>query len=910
MSLLALYVEPLTLDLAAHLAAADPALQSAIQNCRTSLFGRLPLSVFPSLPVFTHSDVSPLRAHFQAQARLEVIMIVRDEAAVLPQALASIQDLADRVVVMDTGSHDRTVEIARAAGAEVYQASWADDFAAARNQSLDLAQGDWVLVLDADETVAPEAIPLLMAFKAWHLPMRTAFSLTQQHVLSAQRSATAQVLRLFRVNNHLRFTGIIHEQLVCHEPPYYVQVLPLPITLQHTGYLPAALARKRGRLSLLQRSLDQPETTSAYLRFQGVHALLFQQSSPDWDAALPLLRELTERALGWQQQGPQFPEDLTPPLDLCGNYLLAALGQQGQWQEILTWAARLPQGRAYAPFCCMVAQAALELKQWQLAQTWFLAALAPEAISLTQPDAARDLIPLRGLLSCYQAQKQFDWGLALTFLLERLERPGAQPALRAFREDYWQAHHLNEATWLESLDAAIQTALKARQGYEVLKFAWMYLCHHFDPVIWKDAWYGAYLAGEKGLQALLAETGQLLWPTEPLWQTPHNRTDPVPPLWHLLIGPAVQPTRLSVCMIVRNEVTQLADCLRSVLPIADEILIADTGSSDGTQELARQFPVTLWEIPWQDHFAQARNQVVERARGDWILSIDADERLDAASLQVLQQLKHYHFLPLQSYAISCLSVYERPQADVLDAIPRLFPNHPHIRFFGAMHNLLLRTDRPALLPTVHLPQIHIRHGGYRTVQLRQQRAERLPWLARTRKIGAEPNPYFLYHSAYSELYQQSEGNILQARTWLAAAIALTLRYRDQPPVIGWAPAPLQDAILAWVDACERLGEYTAVLAQAEHYRLYCHRREFFWRVARLCCQQGQLELAEQWLSQAQAASQWGDTFPHYPLWVLALEIAARTQQTAEVIAWCQHLWEHDSQPEWQMYLARYLRANR
>lgn len=904
---MALYIEPLTLDLAAHLAASDPVLQIAIQSCRHTIFGDAPLAHF-SLPALSGDALEPLRASFQTSSRLEVIMIVRDEETVLPQALASIRELADRVVIVDTGSQDATVDIARAAGAEVYHHSWSDDFAAARNFSLGLAQGDWVLVLDADEVVVPEALPLLMAFKAWRLPIRTAFSMTQQHVLPAQRSATAQVLRLFRADSDLRFRGPIHEQLVCSEAPYYLQVLSLPVILRHTGYLPAAAARKGGRLELLKRSLAS-HNASAYLRFQWVHALLFQQPSPDWEAALPLLRELTERALLWQMQGPQFPEDLTPPLDLCGNYLLAALGKQGQWQEILTWASRLPQGRAYAPFCCMVAQAALELKQWAVAQTWFLAALAPDAISLTQPDASRDLIPLRGLLHCYQAQNQPDWVVALTFLLERLETPGAQPALRAIREDYWQAHNLNESGWLQSLDRAIQTALKARHGADVLTLAFMYLCHHFDPVIWKDAWYGAHLAGENGLQALLAETGQFLWPTEPLWQKVKG-SGRVPPLWHLLIGPASQPGRLSVCMIVRNEVTQLGDCLRSVLPVADEILIADTGSQDGTQDLARQFPVTLWEIPWQDHFSQARNQVLERAQGDWILSLDADECLEPDALQILQRLKRYRFLPLQSYAIACLSVYERPQPDVLDAIPRLFPNHPHIRFFGAIHNLLLRTDRPALLPTVHLPQVRIHHGGYRTAQLRQQRTGRLPLLAPARYIGAEPNPYFVYHSAYSELYQQSEGDILQARTWLNEAIVLTLRYRNQPPVVGWAPAPLQDAILAWVDACERLRDYASVLQQAEQYRYYCHRREFFWRVARLWLQQGQLEQAEQWLAQAFASSQWGEAFPLQPLWILSLEIASYAQHTSRVVALCQQLWELDPQPKWQIYLADYLMANR
>jgi hypothetical protein len=556
----------------------------------------------------------------------------------------------------------------------------------------------------------------------------------------------------------------------------------------------------------------------------------------------------------------------------------------------------------------MVAQAAFELKQWQLAQAWFLAALAPEVTSLTQPDAARDLIPLRGLWRCYQAESRNDEAVALTFLLERLETDAAQPALRACREAHWQTQHLNESRWLQFLDDGIQAALKARQGAEVLKLAYMYLCHHFDPVVWKDAWYGAQLVGEHALQALLAETGKLLWPEDPLWQLSEKVTGPVPPLWSLLIGPAVKPIRLSVCMIVRNEVTQLGDCLRSLLPVADEVLIADTGSTDGTQALARQFPVTLWEIPWQNHFAQARNQVLAKAQGDWILSIDADERLSPASCKVLQQLKHYRFLPLQTYAIACLSVYEEPLLDSLDAIPRLFPNHPHIRFFGPIHNILLRTDRPALLPTVHLPHIQIRHEGYRTSALRQQRAARLPWLSAARYLGDEPNPYYVYHAAYSELYQQTGGNLRQAQAWLNEAIRLTLRHREQPPVIGWAPAPLQDAILAWVDVGERLGDTAALCLQAEFYSVYCHRREFYWRMGKLSLQQGNLEPARRWAELALRPAQWGDSFPLIPVWALCLEIAIQARETQRVIALCQQLWEVDPQPRWPQQQAAYLAA--
>src|SRR5262245_57509130 len=84
---------------------------------------------------------------------LSLTMIVRNEEESLDRCLASARGLADELIVVDTGSTDRTVEIARAHGASVHHFKWCDDFAAARNVALRHATGQWCLHLDADEWV-------------------------------------------------------------------------------------------------------------------------------------------------------------------------------------------------------------------------------------------------------------------------------------------------------------------------------------------------------------------------------------------------------------------------------------------------------------------------------------------------------------------------------------------------------------------------------------------------------------------------------------------------------------------------------------------------------------------------------------------------------------------------------------
>ena len=86
--------------------------------------------------------------------RLSLCMIARDEADFLEQCLQSVAGLVDEIVVVDTGSADHTVEVARQHRARVQSYPWNNDFSAARNQALNTASGEWILVLDCDEVIA------------------------------------------------------------------------------------------------------------------------------------------------------------------------------------------------------------------------------------------------------------------------------------------------------------------------------------------------------------------------------------------------------------------------------------------------------------------------------------------------------------------------------------------------------------------------------------------------------------------------------------------------------------------------------------------------------------------------------------------------------------------------------------
>lgn len=192
---------------------------------------------------------------------LSACLIVRDEEAMLPGCLQSLTDLADEIVVLDTGSTDRTVELARAHGARVERFTWIDDFAAARNAALAAIRGEWVLVIDADERLAPGAADAIRAVIAAPAPPRTLWLPLIESV-----DATGAVLgadhmpRLWRHDPALRFAGRVHEQLVADGPLRHV--VADAIRLIHLGYDPAITTarakRARNRALLLAEQAERP----------------------------------------------------------------------------------------------------------------------------------------------------------------------------------------------------------------------------------------------------------------------------------------------------------------------------------------------------------------------------------------------------------------------------------------------------------------------------------------------------------------------------------------------------------------------------------------------------------------------------------------------------------------------------
>lgn len=189
------------------------------------------------------------------------VLIVRDEAPRLRRALDSLRPWVDRLVVVDTGSRDDTVAIARAAGAEVSHLDWPDDFSAARNVALARADTDWHLVLDGDEWLARggETLATLRTLRPDFVgAVRVDSDQGPREHTSVASSWISRILP-----GPVRYAGRIHEQ-----PQHTLPVRRMPVRIGHDGYCAAALARKAGRNAALLHGALAQHPDDPYLWYQ------------------------------------------------------------------------------------------------------------------------------------------------------------------------------------------------------------------------------------------------------------------------------------------------------------------------------------------------------------------------------------------------------------------------------------------------------------------------------------------------------------------------------------------------------------------------------------------------------------------------------------------------------------------
>ncbi|RPF42897.1 glycosyltransferase involved in cell wall biosynthesis [Thermodesulfitimonas autotrophica] len=169
--------------------------------------------------------------------------------------------------------------------------------------------------------------------------------------------------------------------------------------------------------------------------------------------------------------------------------------------------------------------------------------------------------------------------------------------------------------------------------------------------------------------------------------------------------------KLSLCMIVKDEEEHLPRCLRSVQGVVDEIVVVDTGSTDQTVAIAQGFGAKVFYFPWTGDFSAARNFSLEKATGDWIIFLDADEELVAGDGPKLREL--LTSAEADGYYLTEINfVGDKPGIDaVINVTFRVFRNRPEYRFTGAIHEQIVACVQKQG-GQIAFSDVRINHYGY------------------------------------------------------------------------------------------------------------------------------------------------------------------------------------------------------
>lgn len=181
--------------------------------------------------------------------------------------------------------------------------------------------------------------------------------------------------------------------------------------------------------------------------------------------------------------------------------------------------------------------------------------------------------------------------------------------------------------------------------------------------------------------------------------------------------------KISACVITKNEEMNISSCLASVKEISDEIILVDTGSKDNTVQEALRYDAKIYYFQWQNDFSKARNYAISKAKGDWIIFLDADEYYTKESITMIRDVLYEAEKGNYDVIFSILVNYEKNTHKSFGTAPviRIFRNNGGMEYKGAVHELLNTKDGRPLKKLDATKYLKIIHTGYSKETIDQMR---------------------------------------------------------------------------------------------------------------------------------------------------------------------------------------------
>lgn len=215
---------------------------------------------------------------------------------------------------------------------------------------------------------------------------------------------------------------------------------------------------------------------------------------------------------------------------------------------------------------------------------------------------------------------------------------------------------------------------------------------------------------------------------------------------------------LTLCIIVKNEELHLRDCLDSVKDAVDEIVVVDTGSTDKTIQIAEEYGAKIYNFEWVSDFSAARNFALGKSTGNWVLYLDADEKLSEQSKSELIEIINNN--ESAGYYCTVISVAQEKNMEKFHRCVRLFANSPEIKFSGRVHEQIVPSLTECGYKLIATQIIIHNHGDCTSVQEKKLKASgKLQLLLKD--FEATKAPYYAFQLAqtYDELEDDENASL-------------------------------------------------------------------------------------------------------------------------------------------------------
>lgn len=587
--------------------------------------------------------------------KISVCIIVKNEESCLRDCLVSVKDFADEIIVVDTGSTDSTIAIAHEFTPNVYSHVWTDDFAAARNTALEYASGDWIVSIDADEVIVnPQHVRKHIL--ALSEKVGGALISLESHAHRADGSRdtfTIHLLRIFRNSPQIRWEYCIHEQVLESILRAGYTLQQIPVQYFHKGY------------DLSPEQMKRKHERNVLLLTK--HLQKNPQDGYMWFQRAKTYRALMNRtnAIADIQQALKFLDNNHSARPQALNEAALLAYQEKNFIQAIQHANESLQIIAQQKFALYIcAESLYEIGQYDVA------------------------------ISCYTAMKELKEQSPAAMILGDYSVPAEQVEFRigkcyAAKNDWDKAEvFFRNGNALNPLDVSCLIGIA-------------------NCLVKQGRFHDAFQYSRKAFETMPenAEIQKIhAYILEQISESPKE-----------LLQKEKKPF-ITLSMIVKNEEKYLRGCLESVAGIVDEIIIVDTGSTDSTTAIAKEFGAKIYFHEWEGDFAQARNFALSYSQGEWILYLDADERIHTEAQLHLRPL--LLSLPEEIGALLCTIHSPHRQGDEPSEMhsgsyPRIFRNYgyPTIAFQGRVHEQI-SPSIIALGKSIVQSDIIIDHLGY------------------------------------------------------------------------------------------------------------------------------------------------------------------------------------------------------